>query len=119
MSQLEVDVRFLKTDTLQQLKQVTSTVNGFNLEGSALNYPSVKQHLTALNNHSQRHQESLSQLNGTLNNLTKNIAALTQEVGELGARVSSLKQSYLTKHSVDLTETDSKKRTKVNKNTEE
>ena len=82
-----------------------------------MNYPSVNTHLTSLDNHSQRHQESLCQLNGTLSNLTSKIADLTPEVGELGTCVCSLERSYSTKRFVNLTETDSKKRAKVEKST--
>ena len=84
-----------------------------------MNYPSVNQHLTALDNHPQRHQESLCQLNDTLSNITSKIADLTKEVGNLGYRVGCLERSYSTKYVVDLTETDSKKRSKVEKSTEE
>ena len=84
-----------------------------------MNYPSVNQHLTALDKHSQRHQESLCRLNDTLSNITSKIADLTKEVGNLGYRVGCLEHSYSKKRVVDLTETDSKKRSKVEKSTEE
>ena len=93
MSKVEWDINWLKKDTLE--------------------------HFTTLDSYSQRHQESLCQLNRSLSNITNKIAVLTQEVGELGSRVTSLQRSLLTKRSIDLTETDSKKRAKVEKNTEE
>ena len=93
LSQVELDVRWLKKDMSEQS--------------------------SAFDNHSQRNQESLCKLNRTLSNHTNKIAELTQEVGELGSRVTTLQRTYSIKRSVNLTETDSKKRLKVDKNTEE
>ena len=121
LAQLELDVRFLKTDTLKQLKQVRRTVHKFNLEGTgnALNYPSINQHLTALDEHSISHRDSFRELNETLSGIRSEIGELNKGVGHLAVRVGDLEQTYSKKRLVDLTESDTKKRSKVDQNIEE
>ena len=121
LAQLELDVRFLKTDLLEQLKQVRRTVHQFNLEGTgnALNFPSINQHLTALDKHSISHGDSFRQLNETLSGIRSEIRVLNQGVGHLAVRVGNLEQTYSKKRPVDLTESDTKKRSKVDKNLDE
>ena len=83
MSHVKLDVSWLKRYTLEYyrvlnstLQTLTKTITGFDTKGNALNRPTLNAIVTTLDDRSQRHQESLCQLNGTLNNLTKNNAAL-------------------------------------------